>query len=139
MASGQIPCTGPDDLLPKYSNVENLVPHWRKSERGNILAAGGELYDPWFLEAEKKIIRDLRKFQKPLQLSDFANLADLSQLKALKTLQLLFRTNFKEGEDKFKIDHDLYAAEYTDELETIPVLTTDGANYTLGGGVVRRT
>lgn len=138
MASGSIPCTF-ENLYPKYANVENLVPANRKSARGNIEAAGGELYDPWFDEAEKRILRDLRKFQVPIMLTDFLNLADLSQLKALKTLELLFRTNFKEGEDKFKIEADRYAAEYTDELETIPVITRDGANYSLGGGVVRRT
>jgi hypothetical protein len=138
MASGQIPCTE-DNLRVKYGNVENLVPSWRKERRSSIDAAGGEIYDPWFLDAEKIIARDLRKFQKPLKFEDFGNLEDLSQLKSYKTLELLFRMNIKQPGDKFAVDADYNAAQYQQELESIPVLTPDGANYTPGGGLVRRT
>ncbi len=136
MASGQIPCT--EALLKvKYANVENLVPSAHKQGRCRIEATGGELYDPWFEEAERMIIRDLRKFQRPIILDDFNDLNDLSQLKALKTLELLFRMNFLQGEDKFAMQAEYYENQYRQELESLPVITVEGANFTLGGGLTR--
>lgn len=137
MASGQIPCTE-DKLRRKYGNVENLVPSWRKDRRQSIDAEGGEIYDPWFDEAEAIITRDLRKFDKPLSFGDFQNVADLSQLKAFKTLELLFRMNIKQPGDKFDADAIYNAAQYQQELESLPVITLDGANYSPGGSLVRK-
>lgn len=138
MSAGSIPCTE-NNIRVKYSNFKNLIPPWRKGDNNepNILAAGGELCDPWFEEAEREIVRDLRKFSTPVTLSDFSNLSDLTQLKAYKVLELLFRTNFKDEGDKFQIEADRYAAKYASELESLPVITPDGANYSLGGGITR--
>lgn len=138
MSVGLIPCSH-QDLWVKYTNIKNLIPASYKEACASIVANGGEIYDPWFKEAEKVIARDLRKFQTPVELSQVSNLSDLTQLKAYKTLELLFRSDFLEEKDKFKILADHYASEYAEELLGLPLDLGGGENYTLGGGIVRRT
>jgi len=147
MATGRIPCNE-EHLLSRYSNCENLVPTWRKIKRPQLLVeaaaiadpyAKPELYDPWFRDAEADIVRDLRKLSQPVRLEDFADLADLSQLKVFKTLELLFRTNYKDPTDKFAADALFYNSQYLNELESLPIITIDGANVSGGGGLSRRS
>jgi len=147
MATGRIPCNE-DRLRSRYSNCENLVPTWRKDRRAQILAeaasiadpyAKPELYDPWFLDAEADIVRDLKKLSSPVRLEDFSNLGDLTQVKVFKTLELLFRTNSKDPTDKFAADALFYNGQYLNELEALPIMTVDGANISGGGGLSRRS
>ena len=147
MATGRIPCNA-DRLLSYYSNAHNLVPSWRKSKEGAILAeaatisdiyAKPEIYDPWFQNAEDTIARDLRKMSPPIRFDDFADLSELSQLKASKTLELLFRSNIKDPTDVFAMQANQYCTEYLGELEALPITTIEGASITGGGGISRRS
>ena len=95
--------------------------------------------DPWFAKAERQIARDLLKLSTPVRLEDFASLADLSELKAFKTLELLFRTNYKDPTDKFAADALYYNSQYLNELEALPIITLEGANVSGGGGLSRRS
>ncbi|OPZ10339.1 MAG: hypothetical protein BWZ07_02709 [Alphaproteobacteria bacterium ADurb.BinA280] len=147
MATGRIPCNE-EDLLACYANVYNLVPTWQKDKRQQFLVmaaaitdiyAKPEVYDPWFAKAERQISRDLLKLSTPVRLEDFASLADLSELKAFKTLELLFRTNYKDPTDKFAADALYYNSQYLNELEALPIITLEGANVSGGGGLSRRS
>lgn len=147
MATGRIPCNE-QDLLACYANAYNLVPTWQKDKRQQFLVMAAEIadiyakpevYDPWFTKAERQIARDLLKLSTPVRLEDFASLADLSELKAFKTLELLFRTNYKDPTDKFAADALYYNSQYLNELEALPIITLEGANVSGGGGLSRRS
>ena len=147
MATGRIPCNA-DWLLSHYSNAHNLVPSWRKAKEGAIQAeaatiadpyAKPELYDIWFARAERRIVTDLQKMSTPVSLDDFADLSDLSELKAYKTLELLFRTNIKDPTDVFTMQANQYCSEYIGELEALPIKTVEGANISGGIGISRRS
>lgn len=136
MASGEIPCSY-QDLKNEYANVENLIPAERKQQRAHISQGGGELHDPWATKAERHIVRDLKKFATPLHLSDFQDLSSLTDLKVYKVLEILNRMNFAEKGDKFDAEADRYRLMYLEELEGIPVETTDGANVSSYVGLTR--
>ena len=133
---GDIPCTE-DNLRVKYASCSNLVPTWRKSQAASLAAEGKTVYDIFFDEAELLVVVDLKKFAKPLRVSDFANTTPLTQLKAFKTLELLFRQNTQQEGDKWDRQAMYYGSQYEQMLRTMPVETYDGANYTPTGGRTR--
>lgn len=132
---GSIPCTE-KDLAEYCATWLNLVPAERKKQKGSIDAAGEQLCDPWFKRAEHLIARDLRK--SALTIEDFTNKEDLNDLKCYKTLELLYRANFLEEGDKFYVQAEYWASQYAQELEALPMITGDDANYTIGGRIERR-
>lgn len=132
----QIPCSEAN-LRVKYGNVMNLIPAWIKAQASTLAAEGKTIYDSFFEEAEIIVITDLKKFAKPLRVSDFANTAPLTQLKAYKTLELLFRQNAQQDGDKWDRLAKYFEAQYEQMLRTMPVETPDGANYTPVGGLTR--
>jgi len=136
MSTGRIPCTE-QDIQTKHAKWINLVPSWRKAQVTPEMQADGRLLDPWFLDAERDIITDLLKFGTPIRLGDFADLSDLTQIKAYKVLELLCRSNTLHGDDKNQNQADYFAAKYASELETMPVRTVGGAQVVLSGSLVR--
>lgn len=132
----QIPCSEAN-LRVKYANVMNLIPAWVKAQASTLAAENKTIYDSFFEEAEIILITDLKKFAKPLRVTDFANLTPLTQLKAYKTLELLFRQNCQQEGDKWDRQCQYYEAQYEQMLRTMPVETPDGANYSPVGGLTR--
>ncbi len=134
-AHGQIPCRD-SDVAEYCTTFLNLIPAERKKLRGSIEAANENYCDPWFTRAEHLIARDLRK--SALTIGHFTNKEDLNDLKCYKTLELLYRANFLEEGDKFHVQAEHWAAQYAQELESLPMITDDDANRTIGGTIERR-
>lgn len=136
MADDLIPCAE-TDLKNKEWFVRNKVPQEHRDDENNILANGGTLYDLWLEEAERILVNDLLKFGKPIRLEDIESLAQLTDLKAYKTLELLFRMNVKEENDVNDKRSIYFMGLYQNELAALPLKLQSGAQIVMQTRLIR--
>lgn len=135
-ALSQIPCTE-ENLKRIEWRIEHKVPTEIRDNAPNIIAQGGTIYDSWLYEAEAIIANDLLKMAQPIRLDRIENLAQLTRLKAIKAVELLFRTNVIEPDDLNDKRAAYFASLYLAELSSLPLRLYAGAQIVPKYGLIR--
>ncbi len=132
----EIPCCERDLKVHEYY-IRTKVPQERRDEEPVLILNGKTIYDPWMREAERQLVRDLKKANPPIHLDHLDNLRQLTPLKALKVCELLFRTNVKEPMDQHAARADYFCSLFKNELASLPAMMLTGAQVTPSTGLIR--
>lgn len=132
----RIPCIE-GNLKAIEWHIDEKVPAAIRDNKPNIVAMGGTIYDLWLIEAEQIIITDLLKMSTPIRIENLNNINQLTRVKALKTCELLFRTNAIDADDINDKRAAYCAGLYQAELSSLPLRMMAGAQVVPKYGVVR--